>query len=665
MKKTFSKIIALLVAISMLMSLSGCSTSLFEKEKSSKKSSHSSKKDKDKDDDDEDEDEDDDEDEEEETGETDETEETDETDPDFVEVDLPTEVTFEIQPLPTESYSYEKVHPYFEPGDITGDEAVELLNEIELDVLRSYVDNYVDADLLLEDSSAFGFEFDEISFGNVNLDEVTEEDMEEYFDWLDQLKTIDYESLEENDRLLYDKLVFDLEEDIYFSQFTEYPYMTCVFNSFTSVQCDIFFVLDVMSFDTIEDAENYILVLESLEQYFGDLCTLEETRASMGYAASDANYDGVVESFDNLVAQKDDCFLYESFENRLDNIEGITDDEKADLIERHEAVMKDVVFPTFQDCADRIEALKGNCVNELGLYYYEGGTYLYEDIVRMKSNSQMTPTEAGEILDEQLAAIFTLLMTANYDMNYDLSVGDVQQNLDFLSGIIYDYFPEVPDHEYQLREVPEVFADSFSPAAYLGFHLDNYDSNMILINTAKDSDSFGTVVAHEGYPGHMYQSLYTRMVATHPYLVFTGSSGYKEGWAQYVELYSVDFFDCTEEQKTAYYINTLLNVVLMGRIDVGVNYEGWDAQDVADHINGILGMNLYTADVFEEIVDICIVDPGYPLPYALGYYNTDKILSNMFAEHPELTEKEIFEVYLNAQTVTFEQIEDSVDRQLA
>lgn len=621
MKKTFSKVLALTLAIAMMSSMTGCSAA--EKLKEASKPGHLSSK-------------------------------------------IPT-ISFEATDLPTESYSYSKVHPRRNPGDVTGEEAIALLNSIELDYLDYYMDNYVDVTLLLEDYEALGITFDGISMGEVSFEDVDDEAVENMISWLGDLYTIDFDSLEENDRLCYDKLVFDLEETLYLDQFTEFAYMTPVFNSFTSLQCDLFFVLDVMDFKKVEDAENYILVLESLEKYFDDLCEFEKMRCDKGYASSDVAYDGVIESFENLVAQKDDCFLYDSFAKRLDDIDGITDSKKKELIKKHEDTMKNVVFPTFENCITKMEALKGNCVNELGLYYYEGGTFLYEDIVRAKSNSQLTPSEAIKVVDEMLSDSFTNFITLIQTMGVeepDFTVGDIQENLDYLYENIFEYFPEIPKHKYQLREVPEVFQDSFSPAAYLGFHLDNFDSNALLINTAAGSDNFGTVVAHEAYPGHMYQSLYTRMVSTHPYLILTGSSGYKEGWAQYVELFSPTFFGASDAEYSYYYAESLLDLLLMARVDLGVNYEGWDPNDGAKYFEELFGMTLVTADSLQRVFDICIADPGYPLPYALGYYNTNRILSDMFEKYPEYSYKEIIAFYLNAQTVTFEQIEESVERQI-
>lgn len=609
MKKIFPKIVALMVAISTLASLAGCNSKKEEE---------------------------------------------------VVEHQYP----FEIQKLPSEEYDVDEVHPEHKPGKLSGKKAVAELNAVELELIQSEFTCYLDATLMYEDYEALGIEYEDYTIGTFDYSKVTEEDVEPYLAMLDRLYDIDYESLDESDRVCYDKLVYDLEDTVYCMQFTEFPYFVAATNSFTGIQSDIFFVLDVIPFETVEDAENYIEMLESFEDYFGDLCSFEEKRVKKGYALSDDNYEAIAESFDNLVAQEDDCFLYESFEERLDDIDGLKDKKREELIEAHEDAMKTYVFPTFEDCADRMRDLKGNCTNELGLYYYDGGLDYYAMVVRDKSNSELTPEDIIDIFDDEMDALIEMMFTGNYSMGYSISVGDVQENLDYLYGEIFEYFPELPKHKYTLREVPEVYAENFSPAAYLAYHVDSFDSNLIITNPSSDDDTLGPTLAHEGYPGHMYQSIYTRSITDHPYMYLNTPSGYAEGWAFYVELFSTDLFDLTEKDKNAYYIDAMLNVVFMGRIDVGVNYEGWDAQDAADYMNEKFGMDLYSADAFQEIVDICVVDPGYPLPYALGYYNTNKIISGIIVDNPDMDLVDVFELYLGAQTGRFEQIEASVERQL-
>ncbi len=661
MKKFAIRFLSLLVVLSMMASVAGCSAI---KEKFGDKESERTVRHKDKDDDDdEDDDDDDDDDDPVETTET--TESEPEPEPSLEPTVMPANDKLI---FPNEPYSYDKVHPYHEPGNITGDEAKEELSNIELDYIKeSLQDDYVDIVILFDDYEAYGLTAENPSWGDTDID--PEGDLEMAQSYIDRLYEIDYESLDEEDRIFYDKFLYDLEESKYLAQYPGFNYLTPVFNALTSSQCDILFILDVLSFETTEDAENYIKLLIDTDRYYDDLCAFEEERVEYGYGLTSDAYENIALTFDSLVEQTDDCFLYDSFAERLDAIDGITEDEKAALIEEHEAAMKDYFFPEFQECADRMRALKGKGSNDSGIAAFDGGKDLYAAITRSLTNSQITPEEAAERVDAALVDCFNVYLEAassgSAGLQHDYTAGDIQQNLDYLYGKIFEYFPEIPEHKYVFKEVPEVFADSFSPAAYLGYHLDTYDSNMILVNSSKAEGDLGATLAHEGYPGHMYQSVYTRSVATHPYMSIVGSTGYKEGWAQYVQVKAATlFFDASEEEAKVYEAETLLDLYLMTRIDIGVGYEGWTKEEAAQYINDLLGFPLISADTIADAYELVAVDPGYSVKYGVGYILTVDTFDKIAELDPDLSLKDIHKLYLDAQTGTFEQIYETVKREL-
>ena len=275
-------------------------------------------------------------------------------------------------------------------------------------------------------------------------------------------------------------------------------------------------------------------------------------------------------------------------------------------------------------------------------------------------------------IDETLNELFRLLTSGtgweDELSDHEYTKGSVEDNLDYLYGRIGEDFPSIPSHEYFLLEVPEVFEDNFSPAAYMGYHLDNFNSNCIIVNNKNVNNEFGVTVAHEAYPGHMFQSIYTRSQTSHPYMYLTGSIGYKEGWATYVEYYSMKYFS---DNETAYKLVGILNSLdtLLGtRMDYGINAENWSSQDCVDYYNSILGMLGLDGIEEEDLADaytILIMDPGYFVKYGMGYVLTKDIMENMHAKHPDKTDLEIHTAYLNSLTGTFEQIEANTDKLLS
>ena len=572
--------------------------------------------------------------------------------------------------------SYDEVHPKHAPGNLKNEEAVARLNEVESTILKSYISCYVDADILFENPEKVGItgiEAKNKAWGSVTTPASKYPEKKAFYEkQRDLLLEIDYESLKTDDRLCYDKLLYDIEENIYCYSFTAFEYYTMIFNSLVGPQSEVFFLLDVFTFDTVKDAENYIYVLKDIDRYYDEMCEYEETRAKYGFASSPESYEAAAESFDKLLEQRDDCFLYKSFEERLDKIKGLSSADRDRLIKENEDAMKNVVFPEFEECAKRMRALKNSGGQDAGLSEYRGGDAYLAVLTRLQTNSSKTVEETVKTLESEIDRIEKEMRelkshSSDWKSEYNshkYSKGTVNQNLDFLREAVKKDFPSIPAHQYYLMEVPKVFEQNFSPAAYLGFHLDNFDSNMIIVNNRNVDKDFGITLAHEGYPGHMFQSLYTRAHTKHVYMYVSGSTGYKEGWATYCENYSTRYFSGNGLTDAAKYVvlDNDLTLLLETRIDFGIHYEGWDIDTCVKYLN-MHGLWV-TKSSLQRIYTLLVCDPCYFVKYGMGYVWTKTVMDNARSQFPKATEKQIHTAYLNGLTGTFDQIEANMKKSL-
>lgn len=566
--------------------------------------------------------------------------------------------------------SAEEIHPAHAPGSVKGSQAASLLSDVEMDILHHNINCYADVEILFENPEKYGFDTSDVSWGDyITIDEYDEEKAY-YQEQLDRLLTIDYNSLSDGDRLCYEKLVYDCEESIYAYSYTAFEYYCMIFNFLVGPQSEILFILDVYTFDTVKDAENYILLVKDLDRYFDMMCEYEETRASLGFASSDNSYEEAAVSFDNLIVQKDDCFLYESFEERLDRINGLSASDRSRLIEENEKAMKEVAFPEFEECARRMRALKGSGGTDAGLCSYRGGDAYYAMITRGMTNNTASVDASIRALDTKIDDVykeFEDVIASGFDwygeyMNHSYSKGGITDNLDYLYDAVKPDFPDIPAHEYYLMDVPEVFEENFSPAAYIGYHLDNNNANMIIVNNSSIDEDFGITVAHEGYPGHMFQSLYTRSHSEHPYMYLSTSIGYNEGWAVYTENYSMKYFaDGGKPTKAMVLVRdeSVLGLLVSTRADYGIHAENWTLQDCLDYFKK-WGFEVKEED-FSKLYTLIVTDPGYYAKYGMGYLWTQKTMDDMHAKYPDATDKEIHTAYLDSLTGTFEMINKNMD----
>ncbi len=575
--------------------------------------------------------------------------------------------------------TYDEIHPYHAPGTVKGSAAQKLLSDVEMDILHHEIDSYADIVILFENPEKLGFSVNDVSWGEFTTIDEYDDEKAYYQQQLDSLYTIDYESLGSDDRLCYDLIVYDIEETIYGYSYTAFEYYEMNFNALTGPQCNILFDLEIFAFDTVKDAEDYIKLVKDIDRYFDLLCEYEESRAAYGFASSDNSYEEAAKSFDSLVEQKDDCFLYYSFEERLDNIKDLSTADKDRLIQENEKAMKEVMFPEFEECASRMRALEGSGGTDAGLCRYRGGDAYYAVINRHLSNKGVSVEESISALDNAIDATYAKLYQAaltgtGWDKEYEdhaYSKGSVEDNMDYLYSRIEEDFPAIPAHAYFLMEVPEAFEDYFSPAACMAYHLDTFNSNCIIVNNKSVGGDLGTTIAHEAYPGHMYQSIYTRSRTSHPYMYLAGSIGYKEGWATYVQEYSCKYFADNQTAGKLVGITDNLNTLISTKLDYGIHAENWSLKDCVDYLNDILlsqgagDEDLCTEDDLADAYTILIMDPGYFIKYGMGNVWTTQIMDNMHAKHPDKTDLEIHTAYLDSLTGTFEQIEANTDKLLS
>ncbi len=252
MNKKILKTICLMLILAMAFNIAGCSAveEFFDLGKS-----HRRERNRDDDDDD-----------------PEETEETEETEPDETEPDDPQPTVADVSDeltYPDHIASYAEIHPSHAAGTVSGEDAVEILNDLESQVLVDGIgSSYVNAEIYFDDYESFGIHFDEddIGWGPVMTDH--DQDVADVEEALEQLYSIDRESLDIDDRIFYDKFLYDMELTAYALQYTAFDYYESALKPLTGPQSEVLFILEVLDFETVEDAENYILVLRDTDRFY-------------------------------------------------------------------------------------------------------------------------------------------------------------------------------------------------------------------------------------------------------------------------------------------------------------------------------------------------------------------------------------------------------------
>lgn len=254
-----------------------------------------------------------------------------------------------------------------------------------------------------------------------------------------------------------------------------------------------------------------------------------------------------------------------------------------------------------------------------------------------------------------------------YDfVNYEYEMTDPEEIVEDLMVKTEKDFPKPPEVDYTIKYVHPSMQEHMSPAFYLTTPIDDLKNNLIYINEkyADEGTNIYSTLAHEGYPGHLYQNAYTNASGIAPIRNLLSYSGYTEGWATYVEFeYSYDYMGMYEELADVSSINTAVSLGLYAYADMGIHYEGWDRADLAEYL---LSFGIDDEEITDEVFDALVEEPANYLSYFIGYL---EFIDLKEAAQKELGDdfdiKEFHKFLLETGPAPFYIIEDYMDEWMA
>lgn len=480
----------------------------------------------------------------------------------------------------------------------------------------------------LKDPSAYDIDLDTIDLGRINLQNPIDTFVSDIStDALRQeLHDFDYEELTEKQQQTYDILDEFLETEQTYDSKTLFYYPEYL-SSTSGTQSLLPVMMSEYAFYSPADVDDYLLLLQDFPDCFNNILDYEQEKADAGLFMSDESADEVIASCQSFIEDPDNNMLIEVFPEKLESVSGLSDSDKADYIKRNDQAVHDYVIPAYQSLIKGMEALKGSGTNENGLCYFDHGKEYYEYLVKSQTGSDKTPEELIEWLDDTLQNTIVqmaLLLSSDdsladkLDEAIDISENDPKIILQTLQSSLKEDFPDAVSSQYTLKYVPESLEDSMNPAFYMIPPVDVTDSNVIYLNNSQITDNLSlfTTLAHEGYPGHLYQQSAFSATDPDPLRQAMNFLGYVEGWATYAENMSYTWTGLDVNLARCLQLNQDITLALYGRIDLGIHYEGWTTDDVTEFLSDYgLDDNETVHSVFRAIVS----DPASYLPYCIGY----------------------------------------------
>lgn len=497
-------------------------------------------------------------------------------------------------------------------------------------------------------------------------------------EYLKKLLSFSYSDLSRENRLTSDMLLlyFHTSEASLQNGFPEE-----ILSPSLGIQAQLPVLLAEYAFYKEQDISDYLNILVSIEPYFESVLQYEQERAHQGYFMSDTTLDRILEQCREFVKDPENNYMLDVFSRKLKEYGKFTDSEQNELMKRHKEILLNKVIPAYEKLIIGLNALRGSGKNPMGLTYYKKGQKHYEYLLQAETGCYDSVKKIQQRLYEQLAddtaRIQMMLkeqpsLLQKMNAETDLDTFQPTKALQILQKKSEKDFPALPETvSPDIRYVHKSMEAYSSPAFYLTPPLDTGSPNVIYINPSSQTSNLElfTTLSHEGFPGHLYQTVYFGSCDPDDIRYLITSSGYVEGWATYVESYgyqyAADYLDdpAASDLTALAWMNRSINLCIYSLMDIGIHYHGWTPDAAASFLKNF---GITDTSVVQEIYQYIVETPGNYLKYYLGYLNFLDLRQkwqDTLGEHFDL--KKFHQKILETGPVSFPVLQKYMDQELS
>jgi len=446
-----------------------------------------------------------------------------------------------------------------------------------------------------------------------------------------------------------------------------------------------------------QDIKDYLALLACVPAYFSSIEDYETIRSQAGLFMPSYSSQKLIQQCSSIITEKEVLnhthFLVTTFHDRLKKLEKdslISSDAAAQYIKENERLLLKAVIPAYKKLSSTIATLSPTSKNNHGLCYLPKGRNYYEYLLAQTTGSQKDIASIKALLQRRLKEDYMSILSLQERLKQQSTdtltfpLQDPEHMLQDLEQRIEKDFPPLPVSSlvpsYSIKTVSPNLADYVSPAFYLTPPIDHMKDNSIYLNEKNILDDLElyTTLAHEGYPGHLYQTLYFQQTQQTKYpnllrnLLYYG--GYIEGWALYVENYSYDYAkDLLQESdpKNTLYNNILLDAYRYHRdmqlcmysiLDIAIHYDGFTYEEV---YSMLAEFGIVDETVARGIYEYIVEEPANYLKYYLGYLEILELKEYLQEKMGKnYNEKQFHQMILEAGPMDFHTLKELLDKKI-
>lgn len=478
---------------------------------------------------------------------------------------------------------------------------------------------------------------------------------------IDELEKMDLSQMDEEEVRLVEDMLFSFR--LYVEIYDHYLYMPQLTPKGGS-QVTYPMLTSLIQFNSKDDIDRYFVILGDYYEYFEAAVNVEQKRSESGIGWNDDGLDLIIADCNYLCEDRDNHFLKTTFAERLEGLE-LTEQEKADYIAKNQELLDTVFFPTMEMLVTRLEGLKGMCNDEPYLASSEEGKVYYESLFHLHTSTTISVEDAAVMLQDKIDQVYEEYSPRweSEGVQFDYGLMTFDEAREWCELYVEKHLQPIRKNEVSIYEVPEAFADSMRPASYLNSPIDNSTKHSVWLNTGLiDSPEYDmyTLVAHEMYPGHLYQHQYHAEALDYNYQAFATDLAYAEGWAEYSEWIMIHNspFDHRQAENN-WMFRTFFNVLISARLSIGVEYEGWSYEKCLEYVKKYGQGKEYLDSFWENLT----TTQCFAVEYAFGYIYTSEILENALKELEGIcSEDEVYQAYLALGSAPFDILKEDMQK---
>ncbi len=389
-----------------------------------------------------------------------------------------------------------------------------------------------------------------------------------------------------------------------------------------------------------QDIKDMIVLIRDVPRFVDEALDYTREQADAGLLCFD--YDALKESIGTVLDAREDSAILRTMEQTIDSL-NLDPETAASYKEQAAAAMAECFYPSYEKILDEMEKLEDKILPPAGLGSLPNGKDYYvllvQDNVGTTDGIRKIRQALEDSMDREIARLSILFMNgkdiSEMEDPTDLPTGfdSIEDILTFLEDAYREEFPEVGDMPYELEGISDERAADFA-AYFVVPSLDNPNSYQICYNALSMGEDADTIdmyqtIAHEGIPGHMYQTQFNHENLPYPLARILGKTGFTEGWAVYASVVALPFIQEISDELLVFYgaYTTYLNTI-GAQMELEIHYNALTEEEFIEGF-GMLFEEDMLSETYRHLADNVI----YYMPYYYGY--------SRLAEFRQEAEKEL------------------------